>query len=271
MSSNQYTYEELLALSDRLREPLFRTIIASLPFAPGSRGLDAGCGIGSHSLLLADRVTPGGTVTGCDHSPELLEAAKAAAKSSPLGAHIAFDQEDIYALSYEDSSFNWIWSVDCIGYFASHNPALLAEVARVLKPGGCAALLIWSSQQILPGYPALEARLNATTAGIAPFTPLMTPQSHHLRLLTRLRDAGLHNATAQTFVGDIHAPLDEQTRSAVAALFWMRWKEARPELSEEDWTEFERLCDPESPDFIADDPGYYAFYTYTLFRSFKPE
>lgn len=266
-----HTYAELLALSDRMREPLFRTIIASLPFSPGSRGLDAGCGIGSHSFLLADSVGPGGSVTGCDHSSELLAMAAAAAESSPLRQRISFEKEDIYAMSYGDESFDWVWSVDCIGYFAGRNPALLKEVKRVLKPGGCAALLIWSSQQLLPGYPALEARLNATSAGIAPFTPLMTPEAHHLRLLSQLRDAGLRDATARTFAGEILTPADEQARSAIAALFSMRWEEARTELSAEDWAEFERLCDPESPDFIARDPGYYAFYTYTLFRAFKPE
>lgn len=268
---NRYSYAELLALSDRLREPLFRAVIASLPFPPGSRGFDAGCGIGSHSFLLADLVGSGGNVTGCDQSSELLSIAETAVKSSPLGERVSFERADVETLPYGDAEFDWVWSVDCIGYFSGRNPAILQEVTRVLKPGGCVALLVWSSQQLLPGYPALEARLNATSAGIAPFTPLMTPESHHLRLLTQLREAGLQDAAARTFVGDIHSPVDEQTRRAVAALFSMRWKDAHPELAREDWTEFERLCDPGSPDFIAGDPGYYAFYTYTLFLVYKPQ
>jgi hypothetical protein len=50
------------------------------------------------------------------------------------------------------------------------------------------------------------------------------------------------------------------------ALLEMRWPGAQPELTPEDWAQFQRLCQPESPDFILDLPDYYAFYTYSLFR-----
>lgn len=40
---------------------------------------------------------------------------------------------------------------------------LLQGFRRTLKPGGLLLILIWSSQQLLPGYPRLEALLNATT------------------------------------------------------------------------------------------------------------
>jgi len=43
-------------------------------------GLDAGCGIGHHTLLLAEAVAPAGHVTGLDLSPEFLIHAKEIAK-----------------------------------------------------------------------------------------------------------------------------------------------------------------------------------------------
>jgi demethylmenaquinone methyltransferase/2-methoxy-6-polyprenyl-1,4-benzoquinol methylase len=46
----------------------------------------------------------------------------------------------------------------------------------------------------------------------------------------------------------------------------MRWVDVPPELSEEDWAEFQRLCLAESPEFISDLPDYYAFFTYSMFR-----
>jgi len=46
----------------------------------------------------------------------------------------------------------------------------------------------------------------------------------------------------------------------------MRWADVGAELSEGDWAEFQRLCMPESPEFIPDIPDYYAFYTYSVFR-----
>jgi demethylmenaquinone methyltransferase/2-methoxy-6-polyprenyl-1,4-benzoquinol methylase len=45
----------------------------------------------------------------------------------------------------------------------------------------------------------------------------------------------------------------------------MRWPEVGSELSEEDRQEYERLCQPESPDFVLNFPDYYGFFVYTLF------
>jgi demethylmenaquinone methyltransferase/2-methoxy-6-polyprenyl-1,4-benzoquinol methylase len=52
----------------------------------------------------------------------------------------------------------------------------------------------------------------------------------------------------------------------------MRWPGAESELSPEDRAAYERLCLPDSPEFILDHPDYYAFFTYTMFsgRVTKP-
>lgn len=55
-------------------------------------------------------------------------------------------------------------------------------------------------------------------------------------------------------------------RSALIALFQMRWPGVQSELRPEDWAEYQRLCLPESPDFILDHPDYYAFFTYSMFH-----
>ena len=76
----------------------------------------------------------------------------------------------------------------------------------------------------------------------------------------------MEEVTVRTFAGDVSAPLTGEIRSALAALIEMRWVDVGAELSEEDWTEYQRLCLPESPEFILDLPDYYAFYTYSMFR-----
>ena len=128
------------------------------------------------------------------------------------------------------------------------------------------AILAWSSQQLLPGYPLLEARLNATAAGIAPFTTRMGPDAHFLRAPGWFRGAGLEEVNARTFVGDACAPLSGDVRNALASLFEMRWGTAQSEVSEADWAAYQRLCRPESSDFILNSPDYYAFFTYSLFH-----
>jgi demethylmenaquinone methyltransferase/2-methoxy-6-polyprenyl-1,4-benzoquinol methylase len=54
------------------------------------------------------------------------------------------------------------------------------------------------------------------------------------------------------------------------ALLEMRWPGVQSEVSQEDWAEFQRLCQPESPDFILDLPDYYAFFTYSMFQGKVP-
>jgi demethylmenaquinone methyltransferase/2-methoxy-6-polyprenyl-1,4-benzoquinol methylase len=87
-----------------------------------------------------------------------------------------------------------------------------------------------------------------------------------LRALGWFREAGLEECTARTFVNDAHAPLTDDQRNALIALFEMRWPGVESELALEDWAEFQRLCLSESPDFILDHPDYYAFFTYSMFH-----
>lgn len=260
------TYAESLLVSNAFHEPLVRPAIQALQLAPGSRGLDAGCGIGLQALLLAEAVGPSGHVTGLDLSTELLAHAREIAEKAGLSGLITFEQGDVSRLPFDDDTFDWAWSSNCVGYAPGEPVPLAKELARVVKPGGTVALFAWSSQQLLPGYPLLEARLNATTAGIAPFVPGMKPQSHFLRAPGWMRDAGLEQVTARTFVGDVQAPLSDDIRSALTALLEMRWPGVQSEMSAEDWAEHQRLCQQESPDFILNLTDYYAFFTETLFH-----
>lgn len=259
-------YAQQLAVSNPLSELVIPLAIQALQLPPGSRGLDAGCGIGLQALLLAEAVGPAGHVTGLDLSPQFLVHAREIAEKAGLSERISFQQGDVNRLPFDDGAFDWAWSANCVGYHPAEPLPMLRELTRVVKPGGSVAILAWSSQQLLPGYPLLEARLNATSSGIAPFVKVERPELHFLRALAWFREAGLEEPTAQTFVGDAHAPLSDDMRSALMALLEMRWPGVQSDVSQEDWTEFQRLCQPESPDFILDLPDYYAFFTYSMFR-----
>jgi demethylmenaquinone methyltransferase/2-methoxy-6-polyprenyl-1,4-benzoquinol methylase len=80
----------------------------------------------------------------------------------------------------------------------------------------------------------------------------------------------LEDVKAHTFAGDVQAPLSRGERAALISLFEMLWGQPQPEVSPEDWREYQRLCLPESADFILDVPDYYAFFTYSLFRGSVP-
>ena len=254
-----------LSVTQPLREPVLRAAIQALQLPPGSRGLDAGCGIGLQAVLLAEAVGPAGHVTGLDLSAEMIRHAETVAERAGLAAQISFQAGSVDDLPFEDGAFDWAWSADCVGYAPETPLPRLKELARVVKPGGRLAILAWSSETLLPGYPRLEARLHATTAGLAPFVQGSGPESHFLRLLGWFREAGLVELAAHTFAGDACAPLSEGMRAALVALFLMRWPGVASELTPEDYDAFQRLCLPDSPDFILNQPDYYAFFTYSMF------
>jgi ubiquinone/menaquinone biosynthesis C-methylase UbiE len=248
-----------------LREPTLRSIIAALNFPTGSHGLDIGCGIGLQTLLLAEATAPAGHVTGLDISAELLDYARRKIKASPLADRISFKEGDLKSLPFSDDTFDWAWSADCVGYPSGDLLAALKEIVRVVRPGGRVAILAWTSQQILPGYPLLEAQLNATCSAYAPLLRGKNPELHFMRALHWFAEAGITEAIARTFVGEVQAPLSNECKAALTSLIEMLWS-VSPKAPEADrLDERQRLCRADSPDFILDLPEYYAFFTYTMF------
>jgi ubiquinone/menaquinone biosynthesis C-methylase UbiE len=262
-------YARLLLEADCLRGRLIRTIIAWLDLPSGSSGLDAGCGVGSNTLLLAEAVGQRGHVTGLDIADDLLRIARERAHQRSYEDRTDFKHGDINNPPFDHNTFDWVWSADCVGPGTGDPNSQVEALARVVRPGGSVGILAWSSQNLLPGYPLLEARLNATSAGIAPFKQNMEPEMHLFQASRWLARAGLQDVTAKTFAGDIQAPLGKAHRNALGSLFEMRWGGAEDEVDEQAWDSYKRLTDPASPEFIGDRPGYYAFFTYTVFQGWR--
>jgi demethylmenaquinone methyltransferase/2-methoxy-6-polyprenyl-1,4-benzoquinol methylase len=272
------SYARRLATLDPLRAPAMRAGIEALHLPEGSRGLDVGCGIGLQVLLLARAVGPAGHVTGLDRNPAFLEQARARAAQAGLAERCSFETGDMRALPYVNGRYDWLWCADALwpGPPETGSPVrdplpTVREFARVVRPGGTVALVYWTAQKLLPGYPLLEARLAATSNTTAPFRAGMPPRVHCLRALGWLRAAGLEEVRAHTVCADAQAPLADAVhprdalRAALVGTLDMFWGQAEPELSAEDWALFQRLCRPESAEYILDAPDYYGFVVYSVF------
>ena len=104
------------------------------PLFPGERVLDVGSGAGTDSLVAAQMVGLGGSVTGIDMTAEML--AKARAGSAAMGAaNVAFVEAEAEALPFDDGSFDVVISNGVIDLIPDKD-AVFAELFRVLAPGG---------------------------------------------------------------------------------------------------------------------------------------
>lgn len=271
----KYTLSEEIksyACLSRFREPLMQYIISDLQFPYDSSGLDAGCGIGFITNLLWNAINKTGKITGLDISEDLIQYAQH--QYHP----IYFTTGDVTRLPFGDQVFDWIWSADTVWPGSkelgcpSETPfPVLTEYKRVLKRGGKIILLYWSSQKILPGYPLLEARLNATESANAPFVATMNPGVHIFNAKQWLQDLGLTDIQSVTYVHHLEGPFTEDEERAMQVIFQMLWSESKIKLSAEDQALFLSLTNPGSKDFILNSEGYYGFYTYSVFSGHVPE
>ena len=105
----------------------------------GDRALDVCCGTGDLALELARRVGASGSVIGCDFSEPMLARAREKAGHSEIG-QVAFQWADALDLPYEDGSFDAVTVGFGVRNFADLERGL-AELARVLRPGGRLSIL----------------------------------------------------------------------------------------------------------------------------------
>jgi SAM-dependent methyltransferase len=118
-------------------EPAARTVVALADLAPGDRVLDLACGTGNAALLAA---AAGAGVTGLDAATRLIDVARA--RAAAAGADAEFVVGDALALPFADATFDAVVSV--FGVIFAPDPArAVAEIVRVLTPGGRAVLSAW--------------------------------------------------------------------------------------------------------------------------------
>lgn len=156
-------YENYTAVSadyDRTRVPVGVEIILGCLAAGGRplaslRLLDAGCGTGSYSAALRRYV---GAIDAVDLNPSMLEVARAKLDRTP-GCPVTLHEAGIDALPFEDACFDAVMVNQVLHHLpgAPHDgwPVLrrvLAELARVLRPGGAAIINTCSHEQLRRGW-----------------------------------------------------------------------------------------------------------------------
>jgi SAM-dependent methyltransferase len=158
------TYERYMVPA--LFAPAAEHLLAVARLRPGERVLDVGTGTGIVARLAAPNVGPTGSVVGLDASPAMLSVARAMAAEE--GLTIDWNEGQAEALPYPDERFDLVLSQFALMFFTDRAGAL-ADMRRVLIPGGRVALSVFEGIDRHPFYQALdvaiERRLGMSAVG----------------------------------------------------------------------------------------------------------
>jgi ubiquinone/menaquinone biosynthesis C-methylase UbiE len=129
-----------------------KTIAPMIPVS--AKVADLGCGNGWSTVNYAVRAAE---VVGIDYVPELVESARrrATSLSADLAARLRFETGDVRALGLDDASVDCVVMTRVLINMATDDERqrALAEVGRVLRPGGVALV----SEATLGGWRRLNA------------------------------------------------------------------------------------------------------------------
>jgi SAM-dependent methyltransferase len=148
----------MAAYRDTLLEPMFRPwaqlLLSATQPRPGERLLDVATGPGTVAQAAATALGPSGQVTACDISPAMLAIARKVPQQ-PDAAPIEYIESPAAPLVSATSSQNIVTCQQGL-QFVPDRAAAVAEMLRVLRPGGRVALAVWAAIEECPPMAALE-------------------------------------------------------------------------------------------------------------------
>ncbi|MCD7915163.1 MAG: bifunctional demethylmenaquinone methyltransferase/2-methoxy-6-polyprenyl-1,4-benzoquinol methylase UbiE [Tannerellaceae bacterium] len=117
------------------------------PFAPGTI-LDIATGTGDLAIAMYEKLKPD-HITGADISEGMMEVGRKKVEKKGLSGQITFEYQDCTSFTYPDHSFDAVTAAFGVRNFEDISQGL-AEMYRVLKPGGHLMILELSTPEHFP-------------------------------------------------------------------------------------------------------------------------
>jgi SAM-dependent methyltransferase len=186
MAETQFRYDDAAAY-ERYMVPWSRSagevFFDWLAPAPGQRWIDVGCGNGALTELLIERCAPA-EVQGVDPS----EAQIAFARQRPAARKAEFRQGDAMKLPFPEDRFDAALMALVI-FFVPEPAQGVAEMVRVVRPGGTVAAYAWD--MLGGGFPYHPIQAEMPAMGLKPLMPPRADASRMEALRTLWMEAGL--------------------------------------------------------------------------------
>jgi ubiquinone/menaquinone biosynthesis C-methylase UbiE len=172
--------------------PVSVSLLDAAKLRTGERVLDVACGTGVIARLAAEKVGPSGSVTAIDLAPDMISVARSI--TAPVAPRIEWHVGDATALPIADDSYDVV--VCQMGLmFMEDRPAALAEMHRVVVPGG--RVVVNTPGAIQPAFMAMEqAIVEHISPDLGGFVRAVFSMHDPAALTTLLRDAGLRDVSA---------------------------------------------------------------------------
>ena len=196
------------------------TLAAAIGVKPSQRLVDIGCGCGGPGLLLAAHA--GASLDGIDISAVAVDLATASAAQRNMSSHARFHVADAATTGLPSASYTGAVSIDALQLMPAP-VAVIAEVARLLQPGGTFAFTTWClsepwrNRAVVPDYrPLLEAQGFAVLSYSEPDN--WRERQLHVYRLTRERSSELETevgaSIARLLVAEAEAAPDALAKSS---------------------------------------------------------
>ena len=133
-------------------------ILAPLHLQPGMTVADIGAGTGYFALPMAAAVAPEGVVLAVDLQPEMLARieAKLAVADAPRNLRLSPGTASATGLPEHVCDVAFLGN---LWHELEDAPAVLAEMKRILRPGGTLAILDWHPEEAAPPGPPQKHRI----------------------------------------------------------------------------------------------------------------
>ena len=218
---------------DQAEEAMLDLYVERARIADGQEILELGCGWGSFSLYLADRF-PGARITGVSNSRTQKEFIDSEARRRGI-RNLSIITCDMNVFEIEAGRFDRVVSVEMFEHMKNYQ-ALMASIARWLKPGGLLFVHIFTHQRLSYHFVAKDrsdwmARY-FFTGGQMPSHGLLMHFQERLSLVSDWKVNGSHyQRTAEAWLRnmDTHRaeimPLFRETYGAAnATKWWAYWR-----------------------------------------------